>query len=79
MRLFHPEYGHTELQLKQMRSHVRIMLNVFDQYDLKITEAEEEALKEQVEAVQKTLESLIQYTEREIEVDYLDRKFESSD
>lgn len=76
MVLFHPKYGHTELQLKQLCSHARIMLDVFDTYELELTGKEEETLKDMCEKLRDYLEELIEVTEESIEVDFLERKMQ---
>ena len=75
MNLFDPKYGYTELQLRLMRTNTRTARNALDEYDLELTQGEEDDLREQFDKMVKTLDDLIQMVEDKIEVSYLERKF----
>ncbi len=74
--MFDAKYGYTKLQLSQMRSYLRMALHQLDQYELEITPGEEAKLREDTEDMIEFLDALIEATETDIEVDYLERKFQ---
>ncbi len=74
--VFDPKYGHTRLQLCQMRGYLRMAATQLDLYELEITPGEEGKLREGTEELIEFLDKLIEDTETDIEIDYLERTFE---
>ncbi len=77
--MFSGEKGLTKLQLRLMLGHVESALESLDIYDLEITHMEQLGLRTQLESVKEDLESLVNVTEEEMEIEYLNEKFNDSE
>ncbi len=67
----------TRMNLNLAKMHVEEALRIFDLYDLDITEMEADSVMKNLEEARDKLQIYVDYAEREMEIAYLNDKFQA--